>query len=225
MPIQNTVDASDVETFVFSSITRQHGLLPDHEIAKLCQGSTPMIAPFVETPTRLLNGRKVVSFGLSSAGYDIRLSDQVWLAKTVPPHSCDNPLDPKSGWEMAGNFDLMYVHTGLHGRYVIMPPLSMALGASLEYFRMPDDVMAIALGKSTYARCGIGIEITPLEVGWIGGLTIEIHNANTMPVAVYVGEGIAQLLFYRTATRPAVTYADKGGKYQNQGLGPTPSRV
>ena len=158
-----------------------------------------MIEPFEERLVR----EGVISYGLSSFGYDLRAAPE-WkiLNNDLSSHVDPKNLDPKSLVEN-------------EGKEVVIPPNSFALTRSLEYIRMPDNVIAIALGKSTYARCGIVVNVTPLEPGWEGHVTLEISNTTPLPAKVYAGEGIVQLLFLE-GPRPEVTYRDRKGKYQGQ---------
>jgi len=175
-------------------------ILCDREIAERCQGDSPMISPFVPHQVREdEQGRKVVSYGLSSHGYDIRLGHQFY----VTPYT--GVLDPFS----------LLTWRSVTGDRMQIPPNAIVLGHSVETFHMPDDVIAICVGKSTYARLGLFVNITPLEAGWRGQLTIELTNSASLPVRVYAGMGIAQLLFFE-GERPDVTYADRKGKYQDQ---------
>lgn len=185
-------------------------LLNDQEIRQLCRTSEftdkPMISPFEDGQIKNVEGARVISYGTSSFGYDMRVSDEFKLftntnATVVDPKA----FDPRALIDATINED----------GSIIIPPNSFTLCRSLEYFQMPEDVLAICLGKSTYARCGLVVNVTPLEPGWTGHLTIEISNTTTLPVKVYVREGIAQLLFFR-GNKPLVTYADRGGKYMGQ---------
>jgi dCTP deaminase len=158
-----------------------------------------MISPFVEakkTPN-------VISYGLSSFGYDARASEEYLLFTNV--HSTF--VDPK-------NFDEK-AFVRLQSETCIIPPNSFALTRTMEYFRIPEDVMVVCLGKSTYARCGIIVNVTPLEPGWEGHVTIEISNTTPLPAKIYSGEGVCQFLFFK-GERPEVTYADRSGKYMKQ---------
>lgn len=158
-----------------------------------------MIEPFVERQVR--DG--VVSYGLSSYGYDIRVGDEYKVFTNV----YTAVVDPK-------NFD-QSSFVDLKQDICTIPPNSFALARSVEYFRMPTSVMGIVLGKSTYARAGIIVNITPLEAGWEGILTIEISNTTPLPAKIYSNEGIAQILFFQ-AEPCRVSYADRKGKYQKQ---------
>lgn len=159
-----------------------------------------MIKPFVEAQER--NG--VISYGLSSYGYDIRVGNEFKIFTNIN----STVVDPK-------NFD----HNSLidfKGDICIIPPNSFALARSMEYFKMPRNVTGIVLGKSTYARCGIVTNFTPLEAGWEGYITIEISNTTPLPAKIYANEGIAQVLFLESDEDCMVSYADKKGKYQGQ---------
>lgn len=162
-----------------------------------------MISPFEEEQVRDYAGEKVISYGTSSFGYDIRLDNTYKVFK----NSLSSIIDPKK-------FDLGIFDEFIGGRCIV-PPNSFVLAKSLETFHVPDDVMCICLGKSTYARMGLIINVTPLEPGWIGEITIEISNTTSLPCAVYSNEGIAQVLFFK-GERPLTTYSDRDGKYQRQ---------
>lgn len=160
-----------------------------------------MIEPFVEKQVK--DG--VVSFGVSSYGYDIRVSDEFRIfSPATGEHSV---IDPK-------NID---EKTMVHyvGNVCIIPPNSFALARTVEYFRIPRNVLTICVGKSTYARCGIIVNVTPFEPEWEGYVTIEISNTTPLPAKIYANEGIAQVLFFE-GQEPEISYADRKGKYQNQ---------
>lgn len=198
------------------------GLLNDKQITDLCYTTNGkrMITPFIPTQVKrsaacLPNGQPLygtVSHGLSSFGYDIRLSNEEFYTfkhipgKVVDPKDFDNAFLEKQPCLISGDDS---------GEYYIIPGNSYALGVTVEQFNMPPDVMAICLTKSTYARCGLICNITPLEPGWSGSLTLEIANCSNSDVRVYVNEGIAQLLFYR-GEQPSVTYDQRDGKYNKQ---------
>lgn len=183
-------------------------LLNDKEIKKLCEEG--MIIPYLPKLINKNNDQKAISYGQSSFGYDIRLSpSDVKIFRGVP----NKIVDPK-------NFLGMFLEDqetteDVSGRYFILPAFSYSLGVSVEEFKMPNNVTAICLGKSTYARCGILINVTPLEAGWRGFLTIEISNISSSSVKIYLDEGIAQLLFLK-GNLPECSYNDRNGKYQNQ---------
>lgn len=164
----------------------------------------PMIEPFEPTLINKLSGSSVVSYGTSSYGYDIRCANEFKIFTNVN----NSLVDPK-------NFD-PDCFVDVEGDYCIIPPNSFALARTVEYFRIPVDVLAICMGKSTYARCGIIVNVTPLEPGWEGYLTLEFSNTTPLPAKIYANEGCAQILFLGGDQPCATTYKDRGGKYQNQ---------
>lgn len=159
-----------------------------------------MISPFVEKQ----RGQNVISYGLSSYGYDARVSDEFMIFTNV-----DNAIvDPK-------NFDSnSFVERKTD--ICVIPPNSFALARTVEYFKIPKDVLVVCLGKSTYARCGLIVNVTPLEPGWEGHVTLEISNTTPLPAKVYANEGIAQFLFYQGNEPCEISYADRAGKYMGQ---------
>ena len=159
-----------------------------------------MIEPFVESQTRA----GVVSYGVSSYGYDIRVADEFKVFTNV----YNTIVDPK-------NFDPKSF-VDIKGEYCIVPPNSFALARTIEYFRIPRDILTVCLGKSTYARCGIIVNVTPFEPEWEGHVTIEISNTTPLPAKIYANEGIAQVLFFQGDEPCEVSYRDKKGKYQAQ---------
>jgi dCTP deaminase len=159
-----------------------------------------MIQPFQKSQT----GKGIISYGVSSYGYDMRIADEFKIFSGANT----SVIDPK-------NLD-QASFTDFKGEVCILPPNSFVLGRSVEYFRIPRDVLVICLGKSTYARCGIIVNVTPLEPEWEGYVTIEISNTAPVPVRVYANEGIAQVLFLGGAELCEKSYADKAGKYQAQ---------
>lgn len=170
----------------------------------------------------------VISYGLSHAGYDLRLGDELLLFK----NSYNETIDPKRFKDEDYRrrvFDVVHPRDMVmsHGRWLqyIIPPHSYALGASLEYIRMPRHLKGRCVGKSTLARCGILINTTPIEPGWHGHLTIEISNITPCPALIYAREGIAQLEFETLTAEPQQDYEQKAGKYQGQGAEPVPARV
>ena len=174
-------------------------VMPDHWIRRMAQDHA-MIEPFVETQKR--DG--VISYGLSSYGYDARVADEFKVFTNV-----DSAIvDPKHF-----NPDSFVTRTG---PMCTIPPNSFALAHTVEYFRIPRDILVICLGKSTYARCGIIVNVTPLEPEWEGQVTIEISNTTPLPARVYAQEGICQFLFLQGSAPPDVSYADKAGKYMGQ---------
>jgi len=183
------------------------------------QALTGMIEPFEPELVRSVDGedgwQRVLSFGLSSAGYDIRLSaSEFKVFRRIPGAP---PINPKR-FERRVLEDMELMH-GPDGEYFILPANSLALAHSVERFAMPNDVVGITACKSTYIRSGVNIPITILEPGWQGVLTLEIANPTPCDVMVYAGEGIAQVLFITTDSVPEVTYATRRGgpgKYQSQ---------
>lgn len=175
------------------------GLLPDHAIRTLAQDHG-MISPFQEKQNR--DG--VISYGLSSYGYDARCSEDFKIFTNV-----DNALvDPK-------RFnDKSFVDRS--AAECIIPPNSFVLTHTVEYFRIPEDVLVVCLGKSTYARCGLIVNVTPLEPGWEGHVTLEISNTTPLPAKVYANEGVAQFLFFKGSSACEVSYAHRRGKYMGQ---------
>ena len=159
-----------------------------------------MISPFCENQI----GKGVVSFGLSSYGYDIRVSDEFKIFTNVNAEV----VDPKA-------FDERNV-VDFKGDICIVPPNSFALARTVEYFKIPRNVLAICLGKSTYARCGIIVNVTPFEPEFEGHITIEISNTTPLPAKIYANEGIAQVLFLEGDEECEISYKDKNGKYQKQ---------
>lgn len=174
------------------------GLKPDHWIAERARRG--MIEPFVEDQVRA----GVISYGLSCYGYDIRVSPEFKIFTNVYSAIVDpKAFDPRSFVDVSGDV-------------CVIPPNSFALARSHEYIRMPEDTMGIVLGKSTYARCGIVTNFTPLEAGWQGYITIEISNTTPLPAKIYANEGIAQVLFFQGDEPCRTSYSTKSGKYQGQ---------
>ena len=175
------------------------GILADSQIRDRAQAEG-MISPFVEKQTR--DG--VISYGLSSYGYDARCSDEFMIFTNV-----DNAIvDPK-------NFSRQsFVERKTD--VCVIPPNSFVLTRTVEYFKIPRDVLVVCLGKSTYARCGLIVNVTPLEPGWEGHVTLEISNTTPLPAKVYANEGVAQFLFFQGSAPCEVSYADRKGKYMGQ---------
>lgn len=174
-------------------------IMPDSWIRRMAQDHG-MITPFVESQRRA----GVISYGLSSYGYDSRVADEFKIFTNV-----DSAIvDPK---EFS---DTSFVSR--QGPVCIIPPNSFVLTHTIEYFRIPRDILVICLGKSTYARCGLIVNVTPLEPEWEGQVTIEISNTTPLPARVYANEGICQFLFLRGDSAPEVSYADRRGKYMGQ---------
>ncbi|HIM52100.1 MAG TPA: dCTP deaminase [Acidobacteria bacterium] len=170
----------------------------DRWIKEMARGG--MIEPFVESQVR----EGVVSFGLSSYGYDIRVADEFKIFTNINYTVIDpKAFDPRSFVDVQADV-------------CIIPPNSFALARTIEYFRIPRDVLTLCLGKSTYARCGIIVNVTPFEPEWEGTATLEISNTTPLPAKIYANEGIAQVLFFQSDERCETSYADKKGKYQAQ---------
>lgn len=166
-----------------------------------------LLTPWVGQQVKEHGGQKVVSYGLGAFGYDVRLGNEWSRLKRGAAVVLDPKRNQASEWERVTGFE------------IVIDPGECVLAATFEKITMPDDVVALCIGKSTYARLGLLVNATPLEPGWVGHVTLELSNTNRVPMRVYCGEGIAQLLFFEGA-RPAVTYAERAGKYQNQGSGP-----
>ena len=163
-----------------------------------------MIEPFEPGQVRESGGTNIVSYGTSSYGYDVRCSNEFKVFTNIESAI----VDPK-------NFDeSSFVNKS--GDVCIIPPNSFALARTVEYFRIPRNVLTICLGKSTYARCGIIVNVTPLEPEWEGHVTLEFSNSTNLPAKIYANEGVAQMLFFQSDERCEVTYKDRGGKYQGQ---------
>lgn len=175
------------------------GLLADHQIRDLALNHN-MIAPFEEKQKR--DG--VISYGLSSFGYDARTADEFKIFTNIDNAMVD-PKDFSSQSFVDRKTDVC-----------VIPPNSFVLSRTVEYFKIPDDVLVICLGKSTYARCGLIVNVTPLEPGWEGHVTLEISNTTPLPAKVYANEGVAQFLFFKGSAPCEISYADKGGKYMGQ---------
>lgn len=187
------------------------GLKSDLWIAEMAL-KHDMIFPFVPGLIREhhaeISGKdeKVISYGTSSYGYDITCADEFKIFTNVNEGGVVDPkaVDPNSFVDVSGK------------GYCIIPPNSFALARTVEYFKMPSDVLAICLAKSTYARCGLVCGVTPIEPGWEGHITLEFSNTTPLPVKLYANEGCAQLLFFQGDGQCRTTYADRKGKYQGQ---------
>ncbi len=174
-------------------------VMPDHWIRKMA-AEQGMIAPYQEK----LQREGVISYGLSSYGYDARLAEEFKIFTNI-----DNAIvDPK-------NFsDTSFVNRKTD--VCVIPPNSFALARTVEYFKIPRDILVICLGKSTYARCGLIVNVTPLEPEWEGHVTLEISNTTPLPARVYANEGVCQFLFLKADSLCETSYADRGGKYMKQ---------
>ena len=183
------------------------GLKPDHWIRKMAL-EQHMIEPFVDQQVR----QGAISYGVSSYGYDLRVADEFKIFTNV----YSAIVDPK-------NFS-PESFVDFKGEVCVIPPNSFALARSLEYFRIPRKVLTVCLGKSTYARCGLIVNVTPFEPEWEGYVTLEISNTTPLPAKVYANEGLAQVLFFEADEECETSYKDKKGKYQGQ-VGVTPPKL
>ena len=172
---------------------------PDTWITRMAR-EHQMIDPFVDDQVR----QGVISYGVSSYGYDVRVGDEFKVFTNV----FNTVVDPK-------NFDPKSF-VDIKADVCVIPPNSFALASTIEYFKIPRDVLTVCLGKSTYARCGIIVNVTPFEPEWEGHVTIEISNTTPLPAKIYANEGIAQVLFFQSDEPCAKSYKDKKGKYQAQ---------
>jgi dCTP deaminase len=164
-----------------------------------------MIEPFAPELVREANGHKIVSYGTSSYGYDIRCADEFRVFTNINSTIVDpKNFDPNSFVEVSGK------------GYCVIPPNSFALARTVEYFRIPRSVLTVCLGKSTYARCGIIVNVTPFEPEWEGYVTLEFSNTTPLPAKIYAGEGCAQVIFFESDEICETSYRDRGGKYQGQ---------
>ena len=164
-----------------------------------------MIEPFSKNQVRLdKDGQKLISYGVSSYGYDVRCSNEFKVFTNI--HSA--VVDPKSFDEKS--------FVDIESDICVIPPNSFALARTVEYFKIPRNVLTICLGKSTYARCGIIVNVTPLEPEWEGHVTLEFSNTTNLPAKIYAGEGVAQMLFFESDEECETSYKDRGGKYQGQ---------
>lgn len=191
----------DVHTLAAKETFRQRrytGILCDTEIAQLAKNG--MIEPFALAEER----KGVVSYGVSSYGYDFRVADEFRIFKNTR----SVVIDPKAF--SPESFD------EFQGDVCIIPPNSFALARTVEYWRVPRDIIVVSIGKSTYARCGIILNTTPFEPQWEGYATLEISNTTPLPAKIYANEGIGQALFFRSDLCCKVSYSDKKGKYQGQ---------
>lgn len=179
------------------------GAQPDKWIIKKAK-EEQMISPFVEGLVREHDGEKVISYGTSSYGYDLRVSNKFKIFSNVN----NTVIDPKG---LTGDEFVEY-----EGDVCIVPPNSFALAVSVEYFKIPRNVITMCIGKSTYARCGIIVNVTPFEPEWEGQVTLEISNTTPLPVKIYAGEGLAQVVFFEGESECETSYKDRKGKYMNQ---------
>lgn len=192
-------------------------ILNDKQIRQLAE-EHDMISPFIDRSVRNDNivtfggkiERKVISYGLSSYGYDARLAEDIEIFSNLQGGEIDPAELDEQHYVKA-----VIKETEDRRKYFILPPNCYALGHTAEYFKLPRDILAIVLGKSTLARAGLIINTTPAEPGWEGQLVLELANATSLPMRVYVGQGIAQFLFFR-GEECEISYGDRAGKYQGQ---------
>ena len=179
------------------------GLCSDRWITRMAR-EHGMIEPFAPEQVRAVNEQRIISYGTSSYGYDLRCANEFKIFTNVLSSIVDpKAFDPKSFVEFEGDF-------------CIVPPNSFALARSVEYFRIPRNVLTLTVGKSTYARCGIITNVTPFEPEWEGYVTLEFSNTTPLPAKIYAGEGCAQVLFFESDEVCETSYKDRGGKYQGQ---------
>ncbi|MFV9972612.1 MAG: dCTP deaminase [Francisella endosymbiont of Hyalomma asiaticum] len=175
----------------------------DKWIKKMSQEHN-MIEPFEAGQVKVINNQKIVSYGTSSYGYDVRCADEFKIFTNIN----SSIVDPKDFNDK--NF------VDFKGDVCIIPPNSFTLARTVEKFKIPRDTLVVCLGKSTYARCGIIVNVTPLEPEWEGYVTLEFSNTTPLPVKIYANEGVAQMLFFQSDEECETSYADKGGKYQGK---------
>jgi len=178
-------------------------ILCDKEIIQLAK-TAHMIEPFAETQVREAKGQRIISYGTSSYGYDVRCANEFKIFTNINSAIVD-PKDFSS-----------HSFVDLVADVCIIPPNSFVLARSVEYFRIPRNVLVVCVGKSTYARCGIIVNVTPLEPEWEGHVTLEFSNTTPLPAKIYANEGIAQLIFLTSDEACATSYKDRKGKYQGQ---------
>lgn len=171
-----------------------------------------MIKPFAPRQVSRVDGKSVISYGVSSYGYDVRCAPEFKIFTNIN----NTIVDPK-------NFD-PNSFVDVSSDHCIIPPNSFALSRTVEYFRIPRDILTVCLGKSTYARCGIIVNVTPLEPEWEGHVTLEFSNTTPLPAKIYAGEGVAQVLFLQADEPCEESYKDRAGKYQGQ-TGITPPKI
>ena len=170
------------------------------EMSQECE----MISPFEPGQVRERDGSKIISYGTSSYGYDVRCADEFKIFTNINSAT----VDPKHFDENS--------FVSIKSNECIIPPNSFALARTVEYFKIPRDVLTICLGKSTYARCGIIVNVTPLEPEWEGHVTLEFSNTSNLPAKIYANEGVAQMLFLQSDEQCLTSYKDRSGKYMGQ---------
>ena len=175
----------------------------DHWIRKMAL-EEGMIEPFEATQISEVDGQRIISYGVSSYGYDVRCTSQFKVFTNI----FSATVDPKQFDERS--------FVDVEGDVCVIPPNAFALASTVEYFRIPRDVLTLCVGKSTYARCGIIVNVTPLEPEWHGHVTLEFSNTTNLPAKIYAGEGVAQMLFFQASEPCETSYKDRSGKYQGQ---------
>jgi dCTP deaminase len=163
-----------------------------------------MIEPFEPSQVRMDGDERIISYGVSSYGYDVRCADQFKIFTNINT----SIVDPKRFDERS--------FVDFRGECCIIPPNSFALASTVEYFRIPENVLVLCVGKSTYARCGLIVNITPLEPGWEGQVTLEFSNTTPLPAKIYANEGVAQMLFFESDESCEISYRARAGKYMSQ---------
>ncbi len=176
---------------------------PDHWIRRMAE-QHKLIDPFVPNQVRERDNERIISYGTSSYGYDVRCANEFKIFTNIN----SSVVDPKSFDEKS--------FVDVVDDVCIIPPNSFALARTVEYFHIPRNILTICLGKSTYARCGIIVNVTPLEPEWEGHVTLEFSNTSPLPAKIYAGEGVAQVLFFEADEICEVSYGDRGGKYMRQ---------
>jgi dCTP deaminase len=175
---------------------------PDQWIRRMA--ASGMIEPFAAEQVRLVDGRRIVSYGTSSYGYDVRCASEFKIFTNINSTIVDpKAFDPQSFVDVTGDV-------------CIIPPNSFVLARTVEYFRIPRSILTICVGKSTYSRCGIIVNVTPLEPEWEGHVTLEFSNTTPLPAKIYANEGVAQMLFFESDEVCATSYRDRDGKYMGQ---------
>lgn len=206
---ESWVGITDTQEVLDDLVRRYHAMVIEPGMLTDWQ---PMISPFEFSQVRVRDDQeKVISYGTSSYGYDVRLADKFKIFTNINSQIIDpKRFDPKC------LVDGEVLTDDWGDQYVILPPNSYLLGHTMETFVIPKNVMIVCLGKSTYARSGAIVNVTPIEAGFEGVVVIEVSNSTNLPLKIYVGEGIAQFLFFEAEEFCAVSYKDRGGKYQNQ---------
>ena len=202
--LEDVLDLLQGELTEGSSRLPSHGVLPDYEIATLARAG--MIEPFEASQVSKRDGQRVLSYGVSSYGYDARVADEF----KVFANTYGTVVDPKDFDERS------FVDVRAKDGYIVIPPNSFVLGRTVERFRIPRDVLVVCVGKSTMARVGIIVNVTPLEPEWEGHVTLEFSNTTPLPAKLYANEGACQFIFLRSPSPCKTSYADRKGKYQGQ---------